>query len=170
MFVTCPFAYISGPLTDMSEERRAELRAFYERLAAVCERVGLAAYVPHRVSDPKLAASLTPEEVDALDREAVTRACLIIAYVGEASTGVGIEVEIAHHAARPVWLLFEDARAKDRRISRLVRGNPAVENQPQIRFQDADDACDQLEDCLRTFCARMTEPSRPELLRWQIAH
>lgn len=130
------WVYVAGPLTDMSEARRVVLRKFYEDIGRVCERNGLKAYVPHLASDPVQAAHLTPMEVDVLDRGKVMGAVLVIAYVGEPSTGVGIEVEIANQAGIPVWLLYEQEKFNQRRVSRLVRGNPAAVNCPQIAFAD----------------------------------
>ncbi|HUD11501.1 MAG TPA: hypothetical protein VMS08_03750, partial [Candidatus Saccharimonadia bacterium] len=83
--------YIAGALTDMPEPRRAMLREFYESLAVICEDFGFAPYLPHQHSDPALMTELTPNRVDRIDRLAVTSSYLVLAYVGVASTGIGIE-------------------------------------------------------------------------------
>ena len=127
---TSPYVYISGALTDMEEEQRATLRAFYEALGAKCHHAGFDAHIPHLVSDPVKAANLTPKQVDEIDRAAVYGSCLVIAYVGVLSFGVGIEVEMARFAQTDVWLLCEHSK----RVSRLLLGNPAVTQ--VIRFHD----------------------------------
>jgi hypothetical protein len=157
------FAYISGALSDMTEEERVVLRALYERLAEACRTYGLDAYVPHLVSDPAKAPDLTPKDVDRLDREAVTSSCLVIAYVGRASTGLGIEVEMAFHANRPVVILYEKERFEARRISRLIRGNPAVVE--EISFYNVEEAIMELKVFLRRFSDKRREDTLPELLR-----
>lgn len=131
-------AYISGALTDMSEEQRQGLRAFYESLGEICAEYGFEPYIPHIYGDPKRTAHLSPKEIDRIDRQAVTQSFFTVAYVGVPSTGVGIEIEAAYHAARPVILLYEKRKLKERLISRLVRGNPAVVE--QIAFEDFEDA------------------------------
>jgi hypothetical protein len=119
-------AYISGALTGMPENEREKLRQFYLKLGEVCENVGLQPYIPHLHGDPTLFPDLTPEQVDFIDRSAVTQSLVVVAYVGIPSTGVGIEIELAHHASKPVILLYEKERLERREISRLVRGNPAL--------------------------------------------
>lgn len=134
--------YVSGALSDMSEEERRRLRAFYRDIGRVCKEFGYEVYLPHIYGDPKLVANKTPEEIDEIDRLAVTLSYIVIAYVGVASLGVGIEIEMANHACKPVVLLYEQERLDARRISRLVRGNGAVVN--EIVFTDFDDAIAQL--------------------------
>jgi len=113
-------AYISGALTALDDAPRTKL--FYEVLAEIAEAAGLRAYLPHRVSDPIAAAHLDPRAVYEIDRAHVTGAAVVIAYAGIPSFGVGIEVELAREHAVPVIIVAE----RDRPISRLLLGNPAV--------------------------------------------
>ena len=123
-------AYISGALTALDDGAR--MRLFYELLAEVVASVGLRAYVPHRVSDPVAAAHLEPRAVYDIDRAHVTSARVVVAYAGIPSFGVGIEVELAREHAVPVVLVVE----RDRTVSRLLLGNPAVVE--VVRFADLD--------------------------------
>jgi hypothetical protein len=113
-------AYISGALTALDDAPRNKL--FYEVLAEIAESAGLRAYLPHRVSDPVTAEHLDPRAVYEIDRAHVTSAAVVIAYAGIPSFGVGIEVELAREHAVPVIVVAE----RDRPISRLLLGNPAV--------------------------------------------
>jgi hypothetical protein len=113
-------AYISGALTALDDAPRNKL--FYEILAEIAESAGLRAYLPHRVSDPVTAEHLDPRAVYEIDRAHVTSAAVVIAYAGIPSFGVGIEVELAREHAVPVIVVAE----RDRPISRLLLGNPAV--------------------------------------------
>ena len=123
-------AYVSGALTALEEGAR--MRLFYELLAEVVESAGLRAYLPHRVSDPVTAAHLDPRAVYDIDRAHVTAARVVVAYAGIPSFGVGIEVELAREHAVPVVLVVE----RDRTVSRLLLGNPAVVE--VVRFADLD--------------------------------
>jgi hypothetical protein len=123
-------AYVSGALTALEEGAR--MRLFYELLAEVVESVGLRAYLPQRVSDPVAAAHLEPRAVYDIDRAHVTSARVLVAYAGIPSFGVGIEVELAREHAVPVVLVVE----RDRTVSRLLLGNPAVVE--VVRFGDLD--------------------------------
>ena len=123
-------AYISGALTALEEGAR--MRLFYELLAEVAESAGLRAYLPHRVSDPVVASHLEPRAVYDIDRAHVTAARVVVAYAGIPSFGVGIEVELAREHAVPVVLVVE----RDRTVSRLLLGNPAVVD--VVRFADLD--------------------------------
>src|SRR6266513_2143836 len=113
-------AYISGGLTALDDGPRTKL--FYELLAEIVEAAGLRAYLPHRVTDPVGAAHLDPRSVYEIDRAHVTGATVLVAYAGIPSFGVGIEVEVAREHGVPVIVVAE----RDRPISRLLLGNPAV--------------------------------------------
>jgi 2'-deoxynucleoside 5'-phosphate N-hydrolase len=134
-------AYVSGVLTGGSEIE--SLKHFYEQVAAVCMAEGIDAYVPHLVSDPTENPGMSPEEVYDIDRRQVLESNLLIAYVGLPSLGVGQEIEIAREKNIPVVLLME----KDRKISRMARGNPVII--AEIHFSDFEDALSQLAAWLR---------------------
>src|SRR5947208_5316615 len=123
-------AYISGALAALDDGPRTKL--FYELLAEIAEGAGLRAYLPHRVTDPVAAAHLDPRSVYEIDRAHVTSAAVLIAYAGIPSFGVGIEVEVAREHAVPVIVVAE----RDRPISRLLLGNPAVVE--VVKFADLD--------------------------------
>jgi hypothetical protein len=121
-------AYVSGALTSLEEGARTRL--FYELLAEVVEGAGLRAYLPHRVTDPVTTAHLDPRAVYDIDRAHVTGSRVVVAYAGIPSFGVGIEVELAREHGIPVILVVE----RDRTVSRLLLGNPAVVE--VVRFTD----------------------------------
>jgi hypothetical protein len=123
-------AYISGALTALEDAPRTKL--FYELLAEIAGAAGLRPYLPHRVTDPVASAHLDPRAVYEIDRAHVTSAAVLIAYAGIPSFGVGIEVELAREHAVPVIIVAE----RDRPISRLLLGNPAVVE--VVKFADLD--------------------------------
>ena len=122
--------YVSGALTSLEDGARTRL--FYEVLAEVVESAGLRAYLPHRVTDPVTASHLDPRAVYDIDRVHVTGSKVVVAYAGIPSFGVGIEVELAREHGIPVILIVE----RDRTVSRLLLGNPAVVE--VVRFADLD--------------------------------
>jgi 2'-deoxynucleoside 5'-phosphate N-hydrolase len=121
-------AYVSGALTSLEDGARTRL--FYELLAEVVAGAGLRAYLPHRVTDPATTAHLDPRAVYDIDRVHVTGSRVVVAYAGIPSFGVGIEVELAREHGIPVILVVE----RDRTVSRLLLGNPAVVE--VVRFTD----------------------------------
>src|SRR2546428_13324610 len=121
-------AYISGALTALEDAPRTKL--FYEVIAEIAEGAKLRAYLPHRVTDPVAAANIEPRTVYEIDRAHVTAARVVIAYAGVPSFGVGIEVELAREHGVPVVVVAE----RDRPVSRLLLGNPAVVE--VVRFAD----------------------------------
>src|SRR5256886_17268654 len=83
-------AYISGALTALDDAPRTKL--FYELLAEIAEAAGLRAYLPHRVSDPVVAAHLDARAGYEIDRAHVPSAAALIAYAGIPPFGFGFEV------------------------------------------------------------------------------
>lgn len=126
--------YISGALTNGSLEKVEHMKQFYEAIAEVCEKRGYSAYVPHRHTDPIANTSVLPDDVYKIDMREVANADLILAYMGMASHGVGMEIERAYHEGRKVVLIYEQGT----KVSRLPRGCPAVV--AEIQFAGQEDA------------------------------
>lgn len=120
--------YVSGALTALDDG--APVRLFYELLGEIVSGCGMRPYLPHRVTDPIAAAHLDPRAVYDIDRAHVASASLLIGYAGITSFGVGIEVELAREHGVPVIVVAE----RERRISRILLGNPAVAE--VVRFTD----------------------------------
>src|SRR5882762_418675 len=146
-------AYISGALTALDDAPRTKL--FYELLAEIAEASGLRAYLPHRVTDAVAAAHLDPRSVYEIDRAHVTSAVVLIAYAGIPSFGVGIEVELAREHSVPVIVVAE----RDRPISRLLLGNPAVVE--VVKFADLDGLRRTLTAALAAVVSVTREGARP---------
>ena len=138
-------AYICGPLTDLSVESQLSIKVFYSRLADACGVVmKIRAFAPHEHYDPVKFAHYTAEEVDAAERDQVcNKTSIVVAmYVGP-SWGSGIEVEMARQSGVPVVILCPQGK----KISRLLRGNPAVVE--VIEYHNEEDALRKLKDWLR---------------------
>ena len=141
--------YVSGGLSDLPADVRPKFIRFYEDIGKVVESLGLTAYIPHLNTDPIRHKDVTPEQVDLIDRTAVTYSKLVIAVADNPALGVGIEVEMANHAAKPVVLVFHRDLMDQRRISRLVRGNPAVIQ--EIVYNEFEEALVLIESFLHSF-------------------
>ncbi len=139
-----PLVYISGALTGL--ENPDNQKRFYERIASLCEEIGLEAYLPHKHTDPVNHPYISPQEVFERDRRAVRKADLVIAYVGIPSLGVGMELAYAEVFDIPVILLAEE----DRKISRFVLGIPNVKG--VVRFKTREEALEKLKDNLKEIC------------------
>jgi hypothetical protein len=146
-------AYVSGALTALDDAPRTKL--FYELLAEIAAAAGLRAYLPHRVTDPVAAAHLDPRAVYEIDRAHVTSAAVLIAYAGIPSFGVGIEVELAREHAVPVIIVTE----RDRPISRLLLGNPAVVE--VVKFTDLEGLRRTLSAALAAVASMGRDGARP---------
>lgn len=154
--------YISGALSDVSESIRPQYLDFYESIGRMVESIGLTPYLPHQNTDPVRHKDVTPKQVDMIDRMAVTSAMLVVAVADNPSLGVGIEVEMAYHAQKPVVLICHRDRIAERRISRLIRGNPGVVH--EIIYVDRDGALVELEAFIRSFLERQAESVLPRAL------
>lgn len=135
--------FFGGPLTELEDPRK--IKEFYKKLAEVAAANGCEYYWAFlRGTDPEENPEIPPSRVYQIDTYELERSDLMIAYVGEPSTGTGIEIEYARHRNIPVYLLYE----KDKKISRMLRGNPIVKG--EIAFSDEEDACAQIITLLRS--------------------
>jgi len=129
--------YISGALTVQSGKN--DLKQIYENIAQICSAFCSNIYVPHLGgTDPIKDPEVSPNTVWKKDHREVASSDLIIAYVGEASLGVGAELEIARMASSDIILWW----FKGQKVSRMARGNPNVKC--MIEAKDADDLIEQL--------------------------
>jgi hypothetical protein len=129
-------AYICGALTELAPQDQVCAKRLYSKLADVCEEIaGIRAFVPHEHYDPIAHAHFTPQEVDKAERKQVCKKTSFLVVVALApSWGGGIEVEMANSNGVPAFLLAP----KDKRVSRLLRGNPAVKT--ILVFENEEDA------------------------------
>lgn len=138
--LTQPFfsdeVYVSGVLTSV-RPRKIDPRELYERIGVLCRSNGLVPYIPHLHTDPVLHRDIHPTHVYERDYRKVLDACLVIAYVGQASGGVGMEMEMARTNSIPIIVLYE-ADVPVATISRMYRGNRAVK--AVVYFTDMEDA------------------------------
>jgi len=121
-------AYVCGPLTELPPETQASVKAFYSAIGDLAKRVtGVRAFVPHEHYDPIAHANFTPATIDAAERKQVCEnTSLLIVVAIEPTWGGGIEVEMANQSGVPAVILASREKLEERRISRLLRGNPAV--------------------------------------------
>ncbi len=136
--------YVCGPLTELPVESQKLVKDFYSRIADACEEImGIRAFVPHEHYDPVKYPHFTPAEIDRAEREQVCeKTSLLIVVAIAPSWGGGIEVEMAYRSSVPVLILCEQGR----KISRLLRGNPAVVG--IIYYNSLDDSLNRLKDCI----------------------
>jgi hypothetical protein len=132
--------YVAGELTRSANPD--EQKKFYEDIAQICREAGLSVYLPHQHTDPISHPHLSPEEVYRKDYDIVANAKIIIAYVGQPSLGVGIELEIAKNNNIDIILIFR----KDEKVSRMARGIPGVK---AIQYESQKDALNQLKKALK---------------------
>ncbi|KKW32847.1 MAG: hypothetical protein UY77_C0012G0014 [Candidatus Uhrbacteria bacterium GW2011_GWA2_53_10] len=135
--------YVSGGLTNLAQDIKMSQKKFYEDLGAVARDLGLTAYVPHLKSDPEMHPDLKPREVHDMDEKQVLAADVLVAEVTYTSLGTGGEIVVAEKAGKKIVLLSK----KGTRVTRFVRGNPAVVY--HIEYETPDQACRMLKNVLK---------------------
>jgi len=131
-------AYVCGPLTELAPNVQAEVKTFYSAIADACKEImGIRAFVPHEHFDPEKHAHFTPEQVDEAERNQVCNETSLLIVVAIApSWGGGIEVEMAYCNDVPAIVLHPH----EKRVSRLLLGNPAVRNGAVVSYHNYDQA------------------------------
>lgn len=133
--------FFAGPLTDLKDPQTT--KAFYRSLAGVAKSNGFDYFWAFlNGTDPVLNPDVLPKDVYQADIKQLSISDIMVAYMGEPSTGTGIEIEYAHRHNIPVYILYE----KGRRISRMLRGCPAVKK--EIVFTSPEDALKQFDTLL----------------------
>lgn len=135
--------FFAGPLTNLINPDA--VKSFYVKLAQVAHDNGFEYFWAFLSgTDPVKNPDVTPKAVYEVDTQKLAESDIMVAYVGEPSTGTGIEIEFAKNHKIPVYLLYE----KDKRISRMLRGCPAVVG--EIIYRDEADAIAQFDSLLTT--------------------
>lgn len=142
-------AYICGPLTELDPDFIPVVKMFYEKIADLLqEHTGFRAFVPHEHYDPQKHAHFTPKQVDEAERDQVCNHTNLLVVVAIApSWGGGIEVEMANQNNIPVVVLCDWHKLRTKRISRLLRGNPAVRT--VLEYETEHDAIAKLAEWVR---------------------
>lgn len=150
--------YISGALTGI--KKAAEIKAFYEAIASLCNDIGLQAYVPHLYTDPINNPDISPRQVFENDKQQIGKSDLVIAYLGSFSFGVGMELAYAETNDIPIILLYEEGK----NISRFPRGIPTVIG--EIEFNSYEDALIKLKSVLVDKVLNQIEDKPPHRPNW----
>ena len=133
--------FFGGPLTDLQNPDKT--KEFYTQLGTIASHCGYEYYWAfQRGTDPEENPNVGPDRVFQIDTYELEKSDLMIAYVGEPSTGTGIEIEYARERNIPVYLLFE----KGKRISRMLIGAPNIKG--TVEYVDENDAYVQLQSLL----------------------
>lgn len=133
--------FFAGPLSNLSNPEKTKV--FYKNMATVAETLGFSYFWAFLSgTDPEKNPDVPPQDVYSRDIAALDNSDIMIAYVGEPTTGTGIEIEHAHQTHKPVILLYE----QNKRISRMLRGCPAIKK--EIIFSSEEDALAQLQSYL----------------------
>lgn len=133
--------FFAGPLTDLKSPEVT--KSFYKNLAARAEARGFTSYWAFlHGTDPELNPEVSPYTVYKKDLHELAKSDIMIAYIGEPTTGTGQELEYAKEHNIPVYLLFE----KGKPVSRMVLGSPNVKG--TIVFTSFDNALTQFDTLL----------------------
>ena len=135
--------FFAGPLTDLKNPDIT--KALYIKLAEVAKKNGCDYFWAFlNGTDPIKNPTVSAHDVYQRDSMELEKSDIMVAYVGEPSTGTGLEIEHAYTRGIPVYILYE----KGKRISRMLRGCPAIKG--ELVFVDEDDAFQKLHNLLKT--------------------
>ena len=133
--------FFAGPLTELAHVDQT--KAFYQNMAAVASKHGCDSYWAFlHGTDPIKNPDVAPTTVYQTDLNQLGKSDVMIAYIGEPTTGTGQEIEYAREHHIPVYLLFE----KGKQVSRMVLGSPNIKG--TIEFTSEEDALIQLDTLL----------------------
>jgi nucleoside 2-deoxyribosyltransferase len=136
--------FFAGPLTDLKNPEKT--KDFYKRMAHCAQKMGFDYFWAFLSgTDPVKNPAVPSKDVYQRDIAELDKSDIMIAYMGEPTTGTGIEIEHAHNTGKPVVILYE----KGKKISRMLRGCPAVVK--EIIFTSEKNACDQLKAFVTNF-------------------
>ncbi len=129
--------YISGALTNNNR------RDFYEAIGDVVKKAGYNPYVPHLNSDAEKNPDVTAKEIYDEDMRAIDNSCMVIAYVGYPSLGVGAELEHANNRGIPIIIISKIGE----RVSDFALGIPMVKE--WFKYHSEDEALEWVYDYLK---------------------
>ncbi|OGG04341.1 hypothetical protein A2Z33_03495 [Candidatus Gottesmanbacteria bacterium RBG_16_52_11] len=134
--------FFGGPLTDLAHPE--ETKRFYVRLSEIARQNGFDYYWAFlNGTDPIKNPDVPSDVVYETDLQELGKSDLMIAYVGEPTTGTGQEIEYAKEHDIPVYLLYESGK----HVTRMVLGSPNVLG--TIEFTGIEDALGKLDILLR---------------------
>jgi nucleoside 2-deoxyribosyltransferase len=135
--------FFAGPLTNLKDPEKT--KALYVRLATVAKDLGYEYFWAFLSgTDPIKNPDVAPSDVYHRDIKELDQSDMMIAYLGEPSTGTGIEIEHAHKTNKPIVILYE----QETHMSRMLLGCPGIVK--TIIFSSEDDAVTQLKAFLST--------------------
>jgi 2'-deoxynucleoside 5'-phosphate N-hydrolase len=130
--------FFGGPLTDLAKPEQT--KEFYKKMAQTATKNSVECYWAFlRGTDPELNPDVAPARVFQIDTYELEKSDVMIAYVGEPSTGTGQEIEYAREHEIPVYLLFP----KGFHVSRMLLGSPNVRG--TIEYETEEQALIQLD-------------------------
>lgn len=143
--------FFAGPLTNLPDPEKTKV--FYKNLSTLAEKFGHQPFWAFLSgTDPVKNPDVSAAEVYRRDTERLSQSDLMIAYVGEASTGTGDEIEYANARNIPVVIMYE----KGDKMTRMILGNPAVKK--VIVFETEDQALKELEEYFKSIPQKPSPP------------
>jgi 2'-deoxynucleoside 5'-phosphate N-hydrolase len=133
--------FFAGPLTTLKDPDTT--KRFYQKLSDTAGLYGFESFWAFLSgTDPVKDPGVDPQYIYDKDLAELEKSNLMIAYIGEPTTGTGQELEYAREHNIPAYLMFK----KGEHVSRMVTGNRGVDG--VIEFTDDEDAVLQLSTLL----------------------
>lgn len=143
--------FFSGPLTNLKDPEKT--KAFYDKMAEVVKANGCEYFLAFRNgTDPIQNPDVPPHEVYERDLGGLKDATIMITYLGEPSTGTGMEIQYASEHNIPVYALYQTGD----NVSRMVRGCPIIKL--ELVYSNEEDALKQLDHLVKQLKAEYDAP------------
>jgi 2'-deoxynucleoside 5'-phosphate N-hydrolase len=134
--------FFAGPLTTLLNPDKTKL--MYKKMGDIAQKNGFQYFWAFQSgTDPVKNPDVEPEFIYYKDLFELENSNMVIAYVGEPTTGTGLELEYAKEHGIPAFLFYQ----KDQTVSRMIVGNPSVEE--VIAYENAEDALYKLDELLQ---------------------
>lgn len=145
--------FFGGPLTNLTHPE--ETKAFYTSMGEVATANGFSYYWAwQRGTDPELNPDVPASRVYQIDEYELEKSDIMIAYMGEPSTGTGQEIEYARQKNIPVYLLYQTKT----HVSRMTTGSPNVKG--EIIFDSFEEGLQKLDQLLKSLVAYGTSGTK----------
>lgn len=150
-----PFtAYFASALTNLDDERLAEVESLDERVDQICRAYRpypIFLYRPRLYTSPKSNPETSARAVYDIDQERVSTADLLILAALFPSLGAGMELQLALQSCSSIILLTK----KGEPLSRMVQGCPA--EKVIVEYDGLEELEGKLNEALRALLPRLAE-------------
>lgn len=147
-------AYMATALSGLTDTERQHVNFLSGAVDEVCKKYSINLYQPRMKTDPVNHPDVPDEKVYEIDRSRVALSDLMFMLCDYASTGAGMEYEMATQVGIPVVLLSLIGK----KISRIIPGGFA--NTHRVTYEDPENLKEKLDSLLSNIVPEIVEVAR----------